>query len=67
MAGTGEDSDERLDELLTKFPFHSERRLGPLGDTAYRYTPLPNAPLLAAIRRIVEHQSRTGHNILIHG
>jgi hypothetical protein len=63
MAGTGENSDEWLDELLTKFPL----RLGPLGDAAYRYTPLPNAQFLAAIRRMLEHQNRVGHNVLIHG
>jgi hypothetical protein len=66
MAGTDENADERLDKLFNEFPFHS-KRLGPLAEAAYRYPGLPYPEFLVAVRRVLEHHSRTGHNVLIHG
>lgn len=65
MAGINENSDEWLDELLTKFPFHPE----PLELSGKQHTVSPRLPypeLFVAVRRMLEHKTRTGHNVLMH-
>jgi hypothetical protein len=52
QAGTG----ERVDELLEKFPFRAQPD-GPV------YAEPGNPAMLAAVRKMMEHQARTGHKI----
>ena len=59
QAGTG----ERVDELLERFPFRSQQD-GPVRPPESWYSEAGNPAILAAVRKMLEHQARTGHKVM---